>query len=142
MRLRDTGKAFGIASLMRIDPAMGVIETGHIHYSTLLQRTPAATEAMYLLIRRVFDELGYRRYEWKCNNLNAASKCAAERLGFTYEGVFRQLGVFKGRNRDTAWFSILDREWPANKVAFEAWLAPENFDENGNQRMSLSELRE
>ena len=142
VRQNDTGKAVGIASLMRIDRNMGVIETGHIHYSPLLQRTPASTEAMYLLMRRVFDELGYRRYEWKCNNLNAASKRAAERLGFTYEGVFRQLGIYKGRNRDTAWFSILDREWPPLKAAFEAWLSPDNFDEAGNQRKSLAEIRQ
>lgn len=141
VRLKETGKAVGVASLMRIDPAMGVIETGHIHYSPLLQRTPASTEAMYLLMRRVFDELGYRRYEWKCNNLNEPSKNAAERLGFTYEGVFRQLGIYKGRNRDTAWFSILDREWPIAKAAFEEWLNPANFDDDGTQRQSLVDIR-
>lgn len=137
VRLKDTGEAVGVASLMRIDKANGVIETGHIHYSPLLQRTPAATEAMYLLMRRVFDELGYRRYEWKCNNLNEASKNAAERLGFTYEGVFRQMSISKGRNRDTAWFSILDTEWPPIKAAFEAWLSPDNFDPTGKQRQPL-----
>lgn len=140
VRLNETGKAVGIASLMRIDARMGVIETGHIHYSPLLQRTPAATEAMYLLMRRVFDELGYRRYEWKCNNLNEVSKRAAERLGFTYEGVFRQMSVAKGRNRDTAWFSILDREWPPAKAAFEAWLDPANFDADGRQKQRLGAL--
>ncbi|MEQ8667001.1 MAG: GNAT family protein [Rhodospirillales bacterium] len=137
IRDRQTGKAVGIASLMRIDPANGVIEVGHIHYSPLLQRTPAGTEAMYLLMRRVFDELGYRRYEWKCNNMNAASKRAAERLGFVFEGVFRQHIVTKGRNRDTAWFAIIDRDWPAVRAAFEAWLDPENFDEDGRQRTKL-----
>ena len=140
VRLADTGKAAGIASLMRIDTTMGVIEVGHIHYSPLLQRTPASTEAAYLLMRRVFDELGYRRYEWKCNNLNEPSKSAAERLGFTYEGVFRQLGVFKGRNRDTAWFALLDREWPATRQAFEEWLDPANFDSAGHQKARLGDL--
>ncbi len=140
IRFKETGKAVGIASLMRMDLANGVIETGHIHYSPLLQRTPASTEAMYLLMRRVFDELGYRRYEWKCNNLNAASKRTAERLGFAYEGVFRQMSVTKGRNRDTAWFAILDRDWPAAKSAFETWLDPANFDGDGTQKRRLGDL--
>ena len=136
----DSGKAIGIASLMRIDPANGVIEVGHINYSPLLQRKPHATEAMYLLMKRVFDELGYRRYEWKCDNCNGPSRAAAERYGFTYEGLFRQATVYKGRNRDTAWFSITDKEWPAIKRGFEQWLAPANFDAAGGQRSKLAEL--
>jgi RimJ/RimL family protein N-acetyltransferase len=138
---RDSGRAVGVASLMRIDPANGVIEVGGINYSPRLQRRPAATEAMYLLMRRVFDELGYRRYEWKCDALNAPSRAAAARLGFRFEGVFRQAVVYKGRNRDTAWFSIIDREWPTLKAAFETWLAPENFDADGHQRRRLAEFR-
>jgi RimJ/RimL family protein N-acetyltransferase len=135
-----TGKAVGYASYLRIDPKNGSIEVGHINFSPLLQRKPAATEAMYLMMRRVFDELGYRRYEWKCNDQNFPSRAAAARLGFTYEGIFRQMQVVKGRNRDTAWFSILDSEWPRLKAAFERWLAPANFDAGGNQRESLSAL--
>jgi RimJ/RimL family protein N-acetyltransferase len=135
-----TGKAVGVASLMRVDTANGVIETGHLNYSPLLQRKPAATEAMFLLMRRVFDELGYRRYEWKCDSLNAPSRAAAERLGFRYEGLFRQATIYKGRNRDTAWFSIIDREWPALRAAYAAWLDPSNFDGQGKQRRSLSQL--
>ena len=137
-----TGRAVGVASLMRIDPAAGVIEVGGITYSPRLQRKPAATEAMYLLMRRVFDELGYRRYEWKCNSLNAPSRGAAQRLGFRFEGLFRQATVYKGRNRDTAWFSILDSEWPARRAAFERWLDPANFDAEGRQRASLASLRQ
>jgi RimJ/RimL family protein N-acetyltransferase len=136
-----TGKAAGLATYMRIDRANGVIEVGNINYSPLLQRKPAATEAMYLMMRRVFDELGYRRYEWKCDSLNAASRAAAARLGFQYEGTFRQLIVYKGRNRDTAWFSIIDSEWPALRAAFERWLAPDNFDLAGKQKWTLGELR-
>ena len=136
-----TGRAVGVASLMRIDPAAGVIEVGGITYSPRLQRKPAATEAMYLLMRRVFDELGYRRYEWKCDSLNAPSRGAAQRLGFRFEGLFRQATVYKGRNRDTAWFSILDSEWPALRAAFERWLDPANFDAEGRQRASLASLR-
>jgi len=135
-----TGRAVGYASYLRIDPKGGVIEVGHINYTPLLQRRPAATEAMFLMMRRVFDELGYRRYEWKCNALNAPSRAAAARLGFTYEGTFRQAAVVKGYNRDTAWFSMLDHEWPALKTAFERWLAPANFDADGTQRESLSAL--
>ena len=135
-----TGKAVGVATFMRIDRAMGVIEVGNINFSPLLQRTPAATESMFLMMRRVFDELGYRRYEWKCDSLNAPSRAAAQRLGFRFEGIFRQAIVYKGRNRDTAWFSILDSEWPALKTAFERWLDPANFDEAGRQRESLSAL--
>lgn len=135
-----SGKAVGVASYLRIEPAVGSIEVGHINYSPLLQRTVAATEAMYLMMARVFDELGYRRYEWKCDNANAKSKAAAARLGFTFEGVFRQCTIYKGRNRDTAWFSILDTEWPALKDAFETWLDPNNFDDAGNQKQALSDL--
>lgn len=136
-----TGKAVGMATLMRIDPANGVIEVGNINYSPLLQRKPAATEAMFLMMRRVFDELGYRRYEWKCDSLNAPSRAAALRLGFQYEGLFRQAVVYKSRNRDTCWYSIIDKEWPALKAAYEAWLAPGNFDAQGRQKQSLASLR-
>jgi RimJ/RimL family protein N-acetyltransferase len=135
-----SGKAVGVATFMRIDRAHGVIEVGNINYSPLLQKTPAATEAMFLMMARVFDELGYRRYEWKCDSLNAPSRAAALRLGFKYEGLFRQAVVYKGRNRDTAWFSIIDAEWPALKRAYQQWLAPENFDAEGRQRRGLAEL--
>lgn len=131
------GQPAGLAAYLRIDAKMGVIEVGHINLSPRLQRTRTATEAMFLLMRRVFDELGYRRYEWKCDALNAPSRKAAERLGFTYEGTFRQAGVVKGRNRDTAWFSILDRDWPRIEAAMEAWLDPGNFDSAGRQRSPL-----
>ena len=124
---------------MRIDPKNGVVEIGWLAYSPLLQRTPVATEAIYLWLNFVFS-LGYRRCEWKCDSLNAPSRAAAERLGFTYEGTFRQAVVYKGRNRDTAWFSILDSEWPALKSAYDQWLAPENFDAGGNQRQRLGEF--
>jgi RimJ/RimL family protein N-acetyltransferase len=137
-----TGKAVGVAAYMRLDPAMGVIEVGHLNFSPRLQRTRLATEAMFLMMRRVFDELGYRRYEWKCDSLNAPSRRAAERLGFRFEGVFRQAAVYKGRNRDTAWFSMLDREWPAVRSAYERWLALANFDAAGKQRDRLSDLIE
>ena len=120
--------------------AVGVIEVGHIAYSPALQRTPAATEVMYLLMRRVFDELGYRRYEWKCDALNAPSRRAAQRLGFSYEGVFRQAVVTKGRNRDTAWYACIDKEWPALEEAYQRWLSPANFDDQGHQVDSLSSL--
>ena len=133
--------AAGYASLMRMDPANGVIEVGNIMFAPSLQRTPAATEAMFLMARYIFEELGYRRYEWKCNALNLPSRRAAERLGFTFEGIFRQHMIVKGRNRDTAWYSMLDSEWPARKSAFEAWLAPENFDAEGTQKRALSSLR-
>jgi RimJ/RimL family protein N-acetyltransferase len=136
----STGKAVGVATFMRIDPPNGVIEVGNINYSPLLQRKPGATEAMYLMMVRVFDELGYRRYEWKCDSLNAPSRAAAARLGFQYEGLFRQAVVYKGRNRDTAWFSIIDGEWPALKRAYQQWLAPENFDAGGQQKRKLSDL--
>src|SRR5262245_61103274 len=131
----------GVAAYLRVDRDFGVIEVGHICYATVLQRTPATTEAMYLLMRRAFDELGYRRYEWKCDALNVRSRAAAERLGFRFEGVFRQATIYKGRNRDSAWFSIIDREWPAVKAAFERWLDPGNFDGAGGQRRPLAELR-
>ena len=136
-----SGEAVGAASYMRIEPAVGVIEIGSITYSPRLQRRPAATEAMYLMMRRVFDELGYRRYEWKCNALNAPSRAAALRYGFQYEGLFRQAMVVKGRNRDTAWFSVIDGEWPALRSAFESWLDPANFDADGQQRRNLASLR-
>jgi RimJ/RimL family protein N-acetyltransferase len=133
-----SGRALGIATLMNINPVMRVIEVGHIVYAPALQRTALATEAQYLLARYVFETLSYRRYEWKCNALNAASRRAAERFGFTFEGVFRQHMIVKGRNRDTAWFSMLDGEWPARKAAFERWLKPDNFDAQGRQKTSLS----
>ena len=136
-----TNKAIGVATYLRINPKDGVIEVGHIHFSPLMQQTPISTEAMYLMMRRVFNELGYRRYEWKCDSLNGPSRAAALRLGFQFEGIFRQLTMYKGRNRDTAWFSILDKEWPKLEAAFKNWLDPQNFDENGQQRKSLSSLR-
>ena len=134
-----TAQPAGVAAYLRILPASGSIEVGHVNYSPRLQRTPAATEAMFLMMQRAFA-LGYRRYEWKCDALNAKSRAAALRLGFSFEGVFRQATVYKGRNRDTAWFSILDREWPALEQAFRRWLDPSNFDERGAQRVRLSEL--
>jgi RimJ/RimL family protein N-acetyltransferase len=136
----SSDRAIGIATLMQIRPAMRVCEVGHIVYSPALQRTPLATEAQYLLARYIFETLGYRRYEWNCNALNAASRRAALRLGFTFEGIMRQHMIAKGRNRDTAWFSMLDCEWPARKGALELWLAPENFDASGRQRVRLSDL--
>lgn len=134
-----SGKAAGVASYLRIDPANGVIEVGHISYSPALQRTRAATEAMYLMMQRAFT-LGYRRYEWKCDSLNAKSRAAAQRLGFSYEGVFRQATVYKGRNRDTAWYAAIDHEWPAFDAAFRRWLDPQNFDAEGRQRVRLADL--
>jgi RimJ/RimL family protein N-acetyltransferase len=134
-----TGKARGVASFLRINPASGSIEVGHINYSPLLQRTPAATEAMYLMMKRVF-ETGYRRYEWKCDALNARSRAAAQRLGFSYEGVFRQATVYKGRNRDTAWYAAIDSEWPELESAFTRWLDESNFDSDGGQRQRLADL--
>ncbi|MCP4471087.1 MAG: GNAT family N-acetyltransferase [Gammaproteobacteria bacterium] len=135
-----SGKAVGVASYLRIDSANGVIEVGHIHFSPLMQGKPISTEAMYLMMREVFDGLGYRRYEWKCDALNQPSCNAARRLGFMFEGKFRQAFMYKGRNRDTAWFSILDREWPLAKAAFERWLAPANFGEDGSQIERLAAL--
>ena len=134
-----SARAVGHAALLRIEPVQRVIEVGHILYSPSLQRTCGATEAMALLARYVFEDLGYRRYEWKCNALNAASRAAALRLGFSFEGVFRQHMVVKGRNRDTAWFSMLDTEWPERRREFDRWLSPENFDRSGKQ---LSALRQ
>jgi RimJ/RimL family protein N-acetyltransferase len=133
-------RPLGIASYLRITPDEGSIEIGHIWFGTPLQRTVAATEAIFLLARHAFDDLGYRRLEWKCNALNEASRTAAARFGFTFEGVFRRHQVVKGRNRDTAWYSIVDEEWPAIRAAFETWLAPDNFDPDGRQRSSLGEL--
>lgn len=130
----------GYFTLMRIEPEMRVIEVGHVLYSPTLQRTPLGTEAQYLLARYAFETLRYRRYEWKCDALNAASRRAALRYGFTYEGTFRQNIIAKGRNRDNAWFSMLDSEWPARKRNFERWLAPENFDGEGRQKLSLTAL--
>jgi RimJ/RimL family protein N-acetyltransferase len=137
-----TKQALGMASYMRIVPEHGVIEIGHIWFAPALQRTRQATEAIFLLARNAFDVLGYRRLEWKCDALNEKSRRAAERFGFTYEGIFRQHMVVKDRNRDTAWFSITDGEWPLRRLAFEAWLSPDNFDQSGVQRQSLSALRD
>jgi RimJ/RimL family protein N-acetyltransferase len=135
-----SGRPVGVASYLRIDPPNGAIEVGHLCYSPALQATTAATEAMYLMMCRAFDELGYRRYEWKCDAFNLPSRAAAERLGFVYEGTFRQAVVIKGRNRDNAWFSITDAEWPAVKAALEAWLEPSNFGAAGRQRRRLADL--
>ncbi|OUS18431.1 GNAT family N-acetyltransferase, partial [Rhodospirillales bacterium 47_12_T64] len=137
---KASNKALGVASYLRVNPSAGSIEVGHINFSPALQQTVTATEAMYLFMSRVFNELGYRRYEWKCNALNEGSRAAAKRLGFTYEGTFRQADINKSRNRDTAWFSMLDSEWPTIDQAFKAWLAPTNFKENGEQITSLSVL--
>jgi RimJ/RimL family protein N-acetyltransferase len=135
------GRPAGVLSLLAIVPEHGTIEIGHVWFGPQLQRTPAATEAIFLLARYAFDELGYRRLEWKCNALNAASRRAAERFGFRYEGTFAQHRVFKGRNRDTAWFAITDARWPTLRAGFSAWLAPANFDADGRQRQSLAALR-
>jgi RimJ/RimL family protein N-acetyltransferase len=134
-------RAVGIVTLMEIRPAMRVIEIGHILYGSPLQRRPLGTEVQYLAARYAFDTLGYRRYEWKCNALNAPSRRAAQRFGFTYEGTFRQHMIVKGRSRDTAWFSMLDSEWPSRRAAFERWLSAENFDADGHQRVSLEACR-
>jgi RimJ/RimL family protein N-acetyltransferase len=133
-----SGRALGMASYLRAVPETGVIEVGHINHAPALQRSAAATEAMVLMMARVFDELGNRRYEWKCDALNVASRAAAERLGFSFEGVFRQATLYKGRNRDTAWYAITDRDWPALKTAYQAWLDPANFDAEGRQKARLS----
>jgi RimJ/RimL family protein N-acetyltransferase len=135
----ERAAAVGVASYLRVDPASGSIEVGHINYSPLLQRRPAATEAMYLMMQRAFA-LGYRRYEWKCDALNAPSRAAAQRLGLSYEGIFRQARVNKGRNRDTAWYAAIDSEWPALDNAFRTWLDPSNFDADGRQHIALREL--
>jgi RimJ/RimL family protein N-acetyltransferase len=134
-------RALGMASFLRIEPAHGVIEIGHIWFAPELQRTRQATEAIFLMAKHAFDDLGYRRLEWKCDSLNQPSRRAADRFGFTFEGIFRQHLVVKGRNRDTAWFAMTDGDWPLRRAAFEAWLAPENFNEEGRQRESLSALR-
>jgi RimJ/RimL family protein N-acetyltransferase len=135
-----TNGAVGLASYMRINEKQGVIEVGSIQFSPLMQRTQIATEAMFLMMQSVFDELGYRRYEWKCDSLNEKSRNAALRLGFTFEGIFRQAIMYKGRNRDTAWYSIIDTEWPRLKQAFKLWLKPANFDSAGRQRTRLADL--
>jgi RimJ/RimL family protein N-acetyltransferase len=138
---RQAGEAAGIGAYLRIDPAAGSIEVGHIALSPALQRSPAATEAMYLMMRHAF-ELGYRRYEWKCDSLNEKSRSAASRLGFSHEGTFRQAAVYKGRSRDTAWYSVIDTEWPLLRESFERWLDPGNFDASGAQRSRLGDLRD
>ncbi|MEM7208600.1 MAG: GNAT family protein [Pseudomonadota bacterium] len=135
----QTDKAVGVASYLRIDPNNGAIEVGHIHFSPLLQKSRASSEAMYLMMEHVFS-LGYRRYEWKCDSLNEPSRRAAQRLGFSFEGIFRQATHYKGRNRDTAWFAMIDSEWPALKSAYRRWLDPDNFDAKGNQMSSLGTL--
>ncbi|TCT00559.1 GNAT family N-acetyltransferase [Aquabacter spiritensis] len=138
---RATGRAVGHATYMRIEPGHRVIEVGNILFTPALARTAAATEAMYLMARHAFEDLGYRRYEWKCNALNAASRAAALRFGFSFEGVFRQHMIVKGRSRDTAWFALLDSEWPRAKAAFEGWLSPDNFDAEGRQKRRLETFR-
>lgn len=138
---QQTRTAGGVVSLLRITPEHGVIEVGHVWFGAALQRTPQATEAIFLLARHAFDALGNRRLEWKCDAANARSRAAAQRFGFTSEGIFRQHMVVKGRNRDTAWFAITDGEWPAVRAAFETWLAPENFDADGRQLRALADLR-
>ena len=139
---KENNTVVGLASYLRINQNQGVIEVGHIHYSPALQRTPMATEIMFLMMKRAFDELGNRRYEWKCDSLNEKSRSAALRLGFTFEGIFRQGTMYKGRNRDTAWYSIIDSEWPRLKKAFRLWLDPANFDSNGRQIMSLRGIQD
>ena len=137
----ESMRALGMASYLRFKPDNGVIEIGHIWFAPELQRTRKATEAIYLMAKTAFDDLGYRRLEWKCDSLNVPSRRAADRFGFTFEGIFRQHMIVKGRNRDTAWFSITDGEWPSRKAAFESWLASDNFDEHGRQRRSLTSFR-
>jgi RimJ/RimL family protein N-acetyltransferase len=138
---RASGQAAGVASYLRMTPEHGVIEIGHLWFGAALQRTPAATEAVFLLARHAFDDLGHRRLEWKCDARNERSRRAAERFGFTFEGVFRQHQIVKGRNRDTAWYAMLDGDWPRVRAGFERWLAPANFDEAGRQRATLEALR-
>lgn len=140
-RDKQTGKVVGMANYMRADPANGVVEVGGVAHGPAMSRTPLSTEAHYLMARHVFDDLGYRRYEWKCHNENTPSRTTAERYGFTFEGVFRQHMLSKGKNRDTAWFSMIDGEWPLIKAAFEAWLSPDNFTEDGKQVRKLEEIR-
>lgn len=139
---RASGAARGLASFMRMDPPNGVIEVGHIWLSPALQRTRQATEAIYLMAKNAFEDLGNRRFEWKCDSANEPSRRAAERFGFVYEGIFRQHMVTKGRNRDTAWYSMTDGEWPSRRAAFDAWLAADNFDDSGRQKRSLASFRE
>lgn len=138
---KKTQQAVGIATYLRIEPKHRVIEVGHLVFTSALQKTAGATEAMYLMAQHVFEDLGYRRYEWKCNALHSGSRQAALRLGFQFEGIFRQHQIVKGRNRDTAWFSMLDSEWPRIKRAMESWLDPNNFDEQGKQKLSLAAIR-
>ncbi|GEO85425.1 MULTISPECIES: GNAT family N-acetyltransferase [Alphaproteobacteria] len=140
-RDNKTGKVVGMSSYMRADPANGVVEVGAVAHGPAMSRTPISTEAHYLMARHVFDDLGYRRYEWKCHNENEPSKAAAKRYGFTFEGVFRQHMLSKGKNRDTAWFSMIDGEWPLIGAAFKAWLAPENFGADGQQVRRLEDIR-
>jgi RimJ/RimL family protein N-acetyltransferase len=134
---QSNNELVGMASYLRITPLVGTIEVGHIHFSPKMQRTPMATEAMYLMMARVFDELGYRRYEWKCDALNTPSKSAAERFGFQFEGLWRQATMYKGRNRDTTWYAVIDKDWPQIKAAYQAWLDLSNFDKDGAQKSSL-----
>ena len=138
---KASGKVAGRQTLMRIDPTYGVIEIGNIYWGPIMSRKPAATEAQFLFMKYIFDELGYRRYEWKCNNRNEPSKRAAERFGFKFEGIFRQHLIVKGENRDTAWYSIIDKEWPALRKAYEVWLDPANFDGDGQQKRRLEDFR-
>lgn len=138
---KASGRIAGRQTLMRIDPANGVAEIGHIFWSSIIARTPATTEAFYLFAKMLFDDLGYRRFEWKCNDRNGPSKIAALRYGMQAEGVFRQHLVVKGENRDTAWFSMIDKEWPACRAAFETWLSPDNFDDAGTQKRTLADIR-
>lgn len=137
---KATGKAVGVAAYIRTDPTNGSLEIAHINFAPALKRSRMGTEAIYLLIQHAFDGLGYRRCEWKCDSLNAASRRAALRYGFSFEGIFRQAMVYKGRNRDTAWYSIIDKEWPGLRFAFEAWLAAQNFDSDGVQRRKLGDM--
>lgn len=139
IRRKSDDQLVGLASYLRILPESGSIEVGHIHFSEQLKKSPVATEAMFLMMKTAF-ELGYRRYEWKCDALNGPSRAAAQRLGFSFEGIFRQATVYKGRSRDTAWYAVIDSEWPALQQAFSQWLDPSNFDENGQQLSRLSEL--
>jgi RimJ/RimL family protein N-acetyltransferase len=140
-RDNKTGKVVGMAHYMRADPANGVVEVGGVAHGPAMMRSPLSTEVHYLMARHVFEDLGYRRYEWKCHNENAASKTTAERLGFTFEGVFRKHVISRGANRDTAWYAMIDDEWPRLKSAFEAWLDPANFDSDGRQKQTLQDIR-
>lgn len=140
-RENATGRIVGMASYMRPDPKNGVVEVGSVAHGAAMKRSPMSTELHYLMARHVFDDLDYRRYEWKCHNENEPSKVTALRYGFTFEGVFRQHVISRGANRDTAWFSMIDSEWPLIKAAFEAWLSPENFDAAGNQKRRLEDIR-